>query len=580
MTDKLSENSVLHNEQHVLFNEDHDLHIAHHFPISSHRILQATQNVDVSAIRCRITIIIFLLFIVTGTFITAPSAFSQEANAPLELPEFIITGKESVNIPGGTKQPPSRPPLLKNEKLDSINPVGKLPLPPLPPRPLPTYATQSAYWPGFVDAYVGNYLTPGFAAGYSFRQSGYMVDFGGDFEASNGWVTNSDYTRFSIGASSAYVAPEKFIFFGGSTTEVDIGLDNKSYKLYADAAAPSRSVTSVQAKVGTEGRYSGISYDAGIGWNMNTVVTNRSVSDNVIRGHVSAENRWNKFDVGALLDLRLQTFDTRAYPFTEVAGTARYILDALSVSARVGLQWATSTTAIDRFGFALGGLANINLNKNFTVFASFKSGLRPLTFQDLVVANRYVSDSMEIDIPYDVFDVGASIAFHPAMRISSRAGLSIRRTDHEPVWIKSVSGTFAPDYRTVSVVKVDADVRWLVSASDAVVADIHITNSAVTGAKKTPYIPVLESSVGYDRSWVQGIKSIVSMVFYGERFADLANEIILGGYVDLRIGAEYSINNSVSINVKVDNLLGSTIFLWEGYRERGVFIKGGLTWKF
>ena len=35
-----------------------------------------------------------------------------QPNQPIELPEFIVTGKERVDIPGGAKQAPVRPPLL------------------------------------------------------------------------------------------------------------------------------------------------------------------------------------------------------------------------------------------------------------------------------------------------------------------------------------------------------------------------------------------------------------------------------------------------------------------------------------
>ncbi len=529
---------------------------------------------------CPVVSLLLVAFILVSPCVSAQQQTPQP-NAPLELPEFIITGKESVNIPGGVKQLPNKPPLLKSEKLDSINPLEKLPLPALQPRPLPTYSSTAPYWPGYIDAYVGNYLTPGFSAGYSFKQAGYMIDIYGDFEASNGWVNNADYSVFSLGASSSYVAPEKFIFFGGSTTEVDVGFSNKSYNLYSDPSAPSRSVAALKASVGTEGRYSGVSYNAGIAWNMSGVSTsNRSVSDNLIIGRVSATNRWKAFDIGAMFDLRLQTFDSKAYPFTFIAGTGRYITDDFNIWAQSGFQWASATSSADRIGFEVRALANLKMSSDLTLTSSFHSGLRPISFTDLLRVNPYVSDSSAVDIPYDVFDVGASLIYQPSVLLSASIGITLRRSDRESVWVKTLRGEFMPEYRTVTSARTSAEFRWLIASSNTLIGDIHFITSTVAGASQTPYIPSVESSLGFDRSWSQRLHTVASIVYYSGRYADLANSILLGGYVDVRLAATYAVKDFVNINVSAENLFGSTIVLWEGYLERGVFVKAGLTWKF
>lgn len=506
---------------------------------------------------------------------------AQQPNSPLELPEFIITGKESVNIPGGVKQPPNKPPVLRAEKLDSINPLDKLPLPALQPLPLPAYSSAGPYWPGYIEAFVGNYLTPGINAGYSLKNGGYMIDISGDFEASNGWVSNADYSVFSLGASSSYIAPEKFIFFGGSTTEVDVKFSNKSYNLYSDPSAPSRSVAAIQSLVGTDGRYNGINYGASVGWNMSSISTaSRSVSDNLIFGRVIAENRWKEFEVGAMIDLRLQTFDSKAYPYTLVAATGRYSADKFNGSVQSGVQWASATSAANRIGFEIRAAANLELSSVFTATSLVHSGLRATSFTEMLRANPYVSDSSVVDIPYDVFDVGVSLMYQPSIRFSASFGINIRRSDREPVWVKSSFGEFMPDYRTVTGTRSSLEVRWLVASSDALAGDIHFITSNVAGAEQTPYIPSVEASFGYDRSWSKQMRTVATFVYYGDRYANLANTILLGGYADVKLAATYSVKDFVSINVSAENLFGSTIVLWEGYLERGVFVKAGLTWKF
>jgi len=528
----------------------------------------------------RMTLLVLLCASAITLYAQQPSTPTQP-NQPIDLPEVIVTGRETVDVPGSSKHVPSKPASIKGVILDSLNSFEKLPIPTLPPRSLPSLDRKTMLYPGYVDAQMGAYLTPDVKAGYSFVAGGYRVDVDGALEISNGWIENGDYAKYSIGALSTYVAPEKFIFFGGSTTEVDLRLAGNRYKQYALAAAPSRSRSDVRVGVNTQGQYEGFHYDVGASWGMASLTTTaRSVQDASFNVHAAAENRWNSWDVGGKVDVKLRSFAERSYPFMELQAYARYATPDIRLTLGGGLQNAMSTSEVSRFGLLVRAQADYMINGDLTIQATLRSGLRANSFTDLFDVNPYVSDSVIMDAAYDVVSIGGMLFYHPTMRLNVSAGVRVRSTDRQSLWVADSGATFTILYATVSTVTIPLEFQWLVTNVDAVVADAQITSATVSDAKAAPYIPTIRASIGYERSWNSDLRTTLSMYYVGDRWADLANTVNLGGYVDLRINASYQIMPSLQVTARLQNLLGSAIMVWQGYQERGIFVSAGINWKF
>ncbi len=521
--------------------------------------------------------------IVLLVFSTVAASAQQPApNQPIELPEIIVQGKSRVDIPGGAKIAPARPPLLSAALLDSLNPIEKIPLPGLPESAWPIYQQPFTTWPGWLSAQIGNYLTPQVAGGYSLGVGGYVLDLNGAVEHSNGWLPNADYTSIDLGAMSSYVAPEQFIFFGGSTTVVDANLRHRQYRLFAVDSAPSRSTTAIRAGVATDGEYEDLQYQGRLLWSTQSLTTDLrpSVSDNHLEGWAEVLQHFTSFDLGASADVRLRGFADRSYPYTALLARAAYESDHLMASARVGPQWATATGGDSRFGLSVLAEVDVFASPDFTLEAHAGTGLRPLSVGDMLAENPYLSDSAVIDVPYDVFAVGGSLLWHPSTRLTASVGIDLRRTDRDLVWIAASPGLFEPTYRSTTVMQIGADVRWLISSADVLVADLLMTNATVDDAESQTYLPSVRAALTYERSWSDAFRTQATIVYVGDRFADLTNAVVLSGFIDLRLQASYSISQRLDITAQARNLLGSTMVIWDGYRERGIFITGGILWKF
>ena len=516
------------------------------------------------------------------------SAQQPQPNQPIDLPEFIVTGKERIEVPSSAKQAPSKPPSMKAQLLDSLNPTEKHPLPKLPARSLPSPTRLYPMWPGYLEAGIGNYVTPTVAAGYSLKSGGYRFDLNGIAEAAtSAWVPNAEYLKAGADVLSTYTAPSEFVVFGGSTTEVDLGLRLRQYRLYATAAAPKRNTTALRAGVGVKGEYEGFNYDGGASYasvSMGTdsvtgVAAKSDVTDNMLRGYLTLEQRWERYDVGARLDLRFASFAEKGYPFVEGLVFARYSNDVIRVSAGAGAQTFTSTTDISRFGLLLTGELDVFLGRALTLQGFVRSGLRPRTFADLLEENPYVAANTVLDAAYDVFDVRGTLVLRPSLAIAATVGIRVRQSDREHIWSGDSTGTFSVLYRSVTRLQIPAEVRWLMTSRDVLSADISFTVARVDSTDQ-PYVPGVSASIAYERSWTPFIRSTIAGIYIGDRFADIDNKTALSGYVDVRLRAEMDITSALSAHLRADNVISNTIVLWHGYRERGAFLSGGITWKF
>lgn len=524
---------------------------------------------------------ICLLFAFASVTSLQGLAQTQSPAQPIELPEFIVTGKEQVGVPGSTKQSPLRPPILASTQLDSLNPIEKLPLPGMPGAPLPHYHKDRLGYQGWLDVQMGNYLTPSLIAGYSLNVGGYLVDLSGAVRASNGWVPGSNYVVGGLNIRSTYVAPETFVVFGGSETSVDVGMETKHYNLYARNTAPSRTLLLMNAGVTTNGQWERLKFSGGLSFHSSRFSDSSSSanSNNDIVGKIKVIYKQETYGIGGVANLRLSEFNSQQYPFANVGITGETEGRALSAGVSVLGQYATTTLGESRSGVLLMASAQWHADPMITIDGSVKSGLRNLTVADMLGMNPYVAGTVITDVPYDVVDIVGNVRYHPVVRFTAEGGLRIQRTDRDLVWSSSSAGLFAPLWLQSSTVTIHGGMRYVVSANDAVTADVSIISSTVQGKNK-PYVAPYTASAGYNRTWTPKLRSEVVAVFQGERYSDLANTNILDAFLDLRVRVLYRIGTAMDAFVRAENLVGSTMILWEGYRERGVFVSAGISWRF
>ena len=527
-------------------------------------------------------IALYLLAFLVPVALVAQQPQPAPPNAPVELPEVLVTGKELIDVGAGSKQAPARPAMLSSTRLDTLNPSEKLPVPRIPARTLPALRRPFAMFPGYVDASMGTLLTPSVAAGYTFESAGYRIDLDADVEASQGWVEHAGYLTSGLKVRSTYLAPDQFIVFGGSTTHVNADASYGTYKLFARNDAAERQRFRAGARLDVDGAFEDLSYTAAVGYDAVSLATTgfETATGNALLGSMEIDQRGTGLLLGLDANLQLRQYTGNAYPFAQFRARAALTEGNFRIRAMVGPQLASSTKADERFGLGVEVLTDVRISNDMSVSASVTSGLRVLSYSELLTQNPYVDHDLVIDAPYDVVALGGTVVVHPSIRTVVSGGLRLRLTERELVWYSSGPGLFALRYLAVRRIEAHADARFVLSSTDELRIDAQFTQASVVDSAAQPYVPALTASLNHQRQWSSAITSDLGIVYIGQRWADMNERTALSGYVDLRARVSYAITPKLDVALRAENILSSTIVLWDGYRERGFFASAGLTWRF
>ena len=401
-------------------------------------------------------------------------------------------------------------------------------------------------------------------------------------EYSSGHIDNADYTKGFLQFTSDYVAPLKYWIFGGSKTRTSLTIGDEDYKLYAQTLPTKRNDLNIDFNVNVDGDYDEFIYNTGAAIKTMQISDAAShPSDNMLQGWLSVKTLLDKFYLGGNLDMDLHSVRGIGADFMQANAFGTYQADNFSFNLNGGFQLARNTNGVSRGGFLFSADAEFRLNELFTIKTSIESGLEKSSFYDFMIRNPYLSDTAVVDYAYNIALIKAIIYYHVSERFGMSAGINYRITDRMPMYVGADTGTFNVSYQKVSIAEISCEGFWQASLADELVLNFTYTSSALeSNSKQMPYMAPIKLSFIYNRKWMDNFSTNIGLTYIGDRYVDLENTRSLKGYADAHLKINYYFNKELSVFVKADNLLNSTIFIWDGYKERSIYFSAGLVWQF
>ncbi len=518
----------------------------------------------------------------------------SKAEQPLELPEFVITGVESLDVPGGAKQTPKPVAKLTQQQVSRFNPLDKQSFTLLPASPISRTLLPQQGKNGFLQGEFGLYLTPSVEAGYRTVLGNFDLNATGGILHSGGYQRNTDFTNVHLDIASGYLAPEKFFFFGGSRTDTYLKIKNSNYKFFgADStafpeSAPERSTLDIEAGVQTVGSFENWHYDMGA--SAESVLLGGVHTNTLVNAHLAVKTALGRgFLLGGKAGVQVQGAQNRPFANRYLLAPsilAEYSTSKFSFAAEIGAHIASaeSQTPI-RPSVSLKAVFSVN--SLLTLELSGFTGIRANSFLRALGQNPYTASSPLAEYLFErvSYDIAASIRVHPSQYINCTIGAGVENRDFAMVYgIPLPNGEFTPNFLQTSIFRLIAEFDGRVSSQDHLTAFINarfgaagLVNSSLLNLA-VPYLSPLEASLQYRRQWLPQFHSIVEGIYVAERSPGAGKN--LPAYFDFRLRAEYLITPSISVYACATNLLNQPIFVWQGYKERGIFIAAGFVMTF
>jgi hypothetical protein len=532
----------------------------------------------------KIIILLLIAFAVKGFAQETPEKGAQE---PIELPKFIIVGRYDPSVQYGIKQKPEKPAPLSKAQLDSLNSLEKQQSPSIPIEPLVTDALPGEYKKGFVEADFGSFITGSLRGGYGINLEGYELYGTGGIEASSGHEDDAEYNSFHMQLSSDYIAPDKFFIFGGSRTRTLFKVNHDSYDLYGADNPMDRAATQMNLRVDVDGNYEGIGFSTGGGYRLLRLKTDEYITnDNNLNGYVKVNKLWKNFHLAGNLSLDFNSLRKNSVNFLQADGSAAIISDHLSIFGKAGFQVAQNSDEVNRSGLLLQGRIDYRMNDIFTISGSAESGLQKRFFRDYYLENPYLSNIAHFDYTYNIMLIKGNLFFHPTDKFALTGGVDFRYANRYPYFFPETDqralGSFGLRYEDATIFAIRGEIFWQPAENDRFVANLTMnqTNLNEVDDNAIPYLAPFNLSGKWHRNWTNKIGTNIGIDYIGEREANDSNSVQIDAFINLTAGIIYKINDRFTARANLENLLASDIYIWEGYKERGLFLSVGLMWQF
>lgn len=536
----------------------------------------------------RYAILGLILLAIGGSRSYAQQEQQEKASKPLELPNFIIEGKEQMNIRSGIKQTPELPDAMTKQELDSLNSLQKEQTLLLPPEQLPSSIMKRGYRKGYLTGAYGRYSVLGVEGGYESSIDEYTFFGNLGYDHSSGHVANSGYDVLSGKFVTDYIAPDKFWIFGGSKTRTMLNLANNSYYLYSDVDSagnsPERKALNMDLSIHSDGNYDGFHFSTGAGFKTLQLYQDKNKGfDNNINGYLTVKNVWNEYEAGGNALLDMHSVHGSGADFMQINAFGTYTSDKFLLRLTGGFQVATTSKAATRTGFLLQADGEYRFNKMITFKANVNSGMENNSYSELFRTNPYLANDADIDFPYNSLLMKGMVYFHPNESIAVSAGIAFGQQDRLPVFADTLGGAFAVIYKKINKIELFGEGSWKLTASDEVYGNLQLNYSSLDeNSNILPYSSPIKLTLTYRKKWIEKFGTKIGFVYIGERNADIYNSESkkLKGYPLLKVSADYRIGDEFKVFADFDNLLNSEVFTWYGYKEKGIFFSLGVLYQF
>ncbi|MBL7999388.1 MAG: hypothetical protein JNL32_12205, partial [Candidatus Kapabacteria bacterium] len=302
-------------------------------------------------------------------------------------------------------------------------------------------------------------------------------------------------------------------------------------------------------------------------------------SESGLQGYASVQSSWSGVSVGVKGTTDLRNYDSRAVNFHQLFGTASYLDSLHTFMLRLGVQAGHSSNNATHAAFLFNPKYSLTLTPSLRLHAELFSGLENASFAEFLRINPYVSDSSVVSFARTSIKGVVGVTYQPSVSLTTRFDLSYSSAGNTPVLIADSGFAFNPIYIEAQLVMMNLDLRYLLSDNDALSTTLRYT-SATSGGAHVPYIAPIVWSFRYDRTVLRSLTLSLLSDYVSARRTQFAVTDEVQSYFNLSIRGEYSLSPSFSAYLRFDNLLNSSIFVWQGYRERGAFAAGGVRWMF
>ncbi len=522
---------------------------------------------------------------------------APKSDAPLpkiDVPEFIITGSEKIdlNIDSKTENDQERifSPSAPTAGERPMN-VGEA----LSPKQIKSFTKTPGAMNGKVYAGFGFYGTPQFDGWFGQYTSTSSFVMNGYYSESQGHVTDAGFWNGGFGVRGSTILPESTALIPFAQLSGEAKYDRDGYRAYASRYSNRvRDLSGFEVSGGIGSRYalpyralSGVDYSARTGWSTFSATDSAKSTENEFFINGSAATRFFETTFRGQTEYRATGY---SMPLPGIRSGQWFFL---RTEGRQSLIPALQITfALQQFVYRgnLGPAAgrfypNLEIRYAFSENASLYAGYAPTvernTLSSVVKQNRYIDFSAPL-VPTDTrHHLYAGMEFSPIEELTTTVKVSYKHINNYPTFYdKDSAKVWEVLYLSgIRSIKIDLSALYRLNQKQNVTA--YFSTQSVPqkdSSKVLPYLPKFTAGAAYHHFFDFGLHAEAFAEYNASRFTDFTNSHSNAGYVYTGVKAEMEMFGQFRGHAELNNMIDQQYFVWNGYKERTVFLLLGISY--
>jgi len=524
------------------------------------------------------------LKIIATVFFIPFLLFAQEKNdgQSIELPDFVITGVQTINIPTAAKNSPKLVSTLSKEfitpqfspEMFALSGVSN----PLAPNLELLENTESIS--GQLKAGAGLYTLPKgeLNLGKSFKHASIFGTVFGLNERE--YIDNAGYNISGGSVNTDFFVSNKSKFLPGLNVFMNIQYLRDSYNFFgSDSLDFGRKSQSTNLSFGIKNTFNkNLKYGISLTGNIYEI----------------SENDYgeSKFTLNAFIDLAVSNIGIHSEgifisqdltnALTSKSNYNYFSTDSraiLKINNAVELKAGINLSIYDGNSFfAPVGSISMKLSDAITFLGEYSPGTNFHSTSDFKNVNRYaVFDSTNNIIEKEKHKFKVAIRYQFLKYIEIALGASYSQFDNFIYFsdIKS-AGLFNVMHKDdVSMLGIFGNFMFHLGPFGYFYGDIEWQYVEDSENNILPYNPNLISNLIYGYSFDNGLSLKSKITYRSSAYSDLKNSGEIPSYMDLALFFEYGLSENLRLTLELNNLINRKNYLWSGYQEKGLdFVLG------
>lgn len=507
-------------------------------------------------------------------FIISLKTFAQNQQQGIELPDFVITGKQNVDVELAQKPKIELISILSKDFIMPKYSSEELPLffVSNPEQLLPSLKLSQDYFSGKINFMIGKYTYPLGELNLSKGFDNYLFNL-------NLWGTNikeyiqyAGYNNSGIQINNDIYVSTKSNFLPGTTIKLDASYIRDSYNFYASTIPnEKRETNNFIAKFSLHNNY--INY---FHFGFDLIgdiyrINNKDFKETKINSNLFAEFYYDNFFLGSKINFnRISDYDnisnSRNYNFLNTKTFLKITpFDFLKVEG--GINYNTN----NRFNFfSPYAFAELKFDKNISLSAKFNPHVEEMTIKDFITKNLF--SITNIDNSYIKYKNDLTLDFkYEYQKFFSISWLTNYSKIDNYVYFEDIKGIRKFDVLTQNnISKLLSKISLnLFNKEYGYFFGEFIYQSIKNGNNKSiPFEPNLISNLSYTYNFNFGLAIYIGYQFNGEYYSEITNQIKNESFSNLSFGTSYEMFNGLKIKIDFQNILNKSNFVWQHYKDK------------